>query len=201
MEASRLRVFLQRQAKSEALCAYRRIVNYTCELQREPFLRGILVWMSVGHLRLDAIERLLDSHLLTEDELHLLVEELADLEKRIPAIHQQAMYCEAVLIQDILRGLETGKLSEDEFPIAIALAQLRFFYPQLWLQGTFDKENILRQFLAKDFTEFDSRTVPSAYVFSGMFLPGKKIGEKLYRLHARVPAMQALLRPEEHRRQ
>ncbi len=106
---------------------------------------------------------------------------------------------EAVLTQDILRGLETGKLSEGEFPIAIAFAQLRFFYPQLWLQATLDKENILRQYLAKDFTEF-VRTGPSAYVFSGMFLPGNRIGDKFYTLTARVLAMQALLRAEEQRR-
>ena len=199
MEASRLRVFLQRHAKSEALCAYRRIVNYSCELQKEPFLRAYLVWMSVEHLRLDAIEKLLESRLLTEEELHQLAEELVELEKRIPTIHQQAMYYEAVFIQDILRGVETGKLSEDHYPIAIALAQLRFFYPQLWLQGTLDKEYILRQFLAKDFTEF-VRTGPSAYVFSGMFLPGNRIGDKFYTLTARVLAMQALLRAEEHRR-
>ncbi|MBQ7178389.1 MAG: hypothetical protein IJS08_13320 [Victivallales bacterium] len=199
MEVSRLRVFLKRHAKSEALCAYRRIVNYTSELQREPFLRAYLVWMSVEHLRLDAIEKLLESRLLTEEELHQLAEELVELERRIPTIHQQAMYYDAVFIQDILRGLETGKLSEDDLPIAIALAQLRFFYPQLWLQGTLDKEYILLQFLAKDFTEF-VRTGPSAYVFSGMFLPGNRTGNKFYALTVRMLAMQTLLRAEEHRR-
>ncbi len=200
MEVSRLRVFLKRQAKSEALCAYRRITNYASELQKEPFLSGSLIWMVVEQLRLNAIERLLESRLLTEDELHQFAEELAELDKRIPAIHQQAMYFEAVTMQDVLRGLEMGKLSEGEFPFAIALAQLRFFYPQLWLQATLDKENILRQYLAKDFTEFDS-TGPSAYVFSGMFLPAmEKTGNKFYRLNARVLAMQALLRAEEYRR-
>ena len=54
------------------------------------------------------------------------------------------MYCEAVSMQDVLWGFETGKLSEGELPFAIDLAQLRFFYPQLWLQATLDKENILR---------------------------------------------------------
>jgi len=200
MEASRLRVFLQRQSKSEALCAYRRIVNYSCELQKEPFLRGSLVWLSVEHLRLDAIERLLASRLLTKNELHQLAEELVGLEKRIPTIHQQAMYYEAVLTQDILRGLETGKLSEGEFPIAIAFAQLRFFYPQLWLQASLDKENILRQYLAKDFTEF-VRTGPSAYVFSGTLLPGNRTGNKFYALTVRVLAMQALLRAESYCRE
>ncbi len=156
--------------------------------------------MSVEHLRLDAIERLLASRLLTENELHQLAEELVGLEKRIPTIHQQAMYYEAVLTQDILRGLETGKLSEGEFPIAIAFAQLRFFYPQLWLQATLDKENILRQYLAKDFTEF-VRTGPSAYVFSGTLLPGNRTGNKFYALTVRVLAMQALLRAESYCRE
>lgn len=104
-------------------------------------------------------------------------------------------------MQDVLWGFETGKLSEGELPFAIDLAQLRFFYPQLWLQATLDKENILQQYLAKDFTEFDSRPVPAAYVFSRMFLPAMgNVGNKFYSLTACVLAMQALLRAEEHRR-
>ncbi len=98
-------------------------------------------------------------------------------------------------MQDVLWGLETGKLSEGEFLFAIDLSQLRFFYPQLWLQATLDKENILRQYLAKDFTEFDSRPVPSAYVFSRMFLPAMgNVGNKFYSLTACWPCRHSCVR-------
>ena len=198
LEFSRLRVFLQRQEKSEALCAYQRIVNCVNHLQREPFVVGSLVWLAGEQTRLEAMERLLESRLLTDDELQCLAADLSALDERIPVIHQQAMYTEATLGHDVLLMMEKGKSAES----TIAFAELRFFYPQLWLQASGDKQCILQHYLVEDFTHWSPTPHRSAYILSSMLLPAlAKTGDKFYSLTAKVRAMQALLRAEAYRRE
>ncbi len=198
MEVSRLRVFLEKQDKPSALRAYQRISNCTEHLRRYPFVIGSLVWMAMEKDRLEAVERLLESHLLTEDDLRGLASDLSALEERIPEVHRHAMYTEAVFGQDVFWGMETGKLPA----ITIAFAQLRWFYPQLWLQAARDKLYILQQYEQEDFTHWDDAPVPLAYIFSSMSLPAlKSAGNKFYALTAQARAMQALLRAEAYRRE
>jgi hypothetical protein len=154
--------------------------------------------MAMEKDRLEAVERLLESHLLTEDDLRGLASDLSALEERIPEVHRHAMYTEAVFGQDVFWGMETGKLPA----ITIAFAQLRWFYPQLWLQAARDKLYILQQYEQEDFTHWDDAPVPLAYIFSSMSLPAlKSAGNKFYALTAQARAMQALLRAEAYRRE
>ena len=94
--------------------------------------------------------------------------------------------------------METGKSPE----ATIAFAQLRWFYPQLWLQAARDKLYILQQYEREDFTHWNAAPSPSAYIFSSMLLPAlKPAGNKFYALTAQVRAMQALLRAESYCRE
>ena len=198
LEVSRLRVFLKKQDKPSALRAYQRLSNCTEHLRRNPFVIGSLVWIALEKVRLEAVERLLESHLLTEDDLRELASDLTTLEKRIPEVHRHAMYTEAVFGQDAFRGMETGKSPE----ATIAFAQLRWFYPQLWLQAARDKLYILQQYEREDFTHWNAAPSPSAYIFSSMLLPAlKPAGNMFYALTAQVRALQALLRAEAYRRE
>ena len=159
---------------------------------------GSLVWIALEKDRLQAVERLLESHLLTEDDLRELASDLTTLEKRIPEVHRHAMYTEAVFGQDAFRGMESGKSPE----ATIAFAQLRWFYPQLWLQAARDKLYILQQYEREDFTHWNAAPSPSAYIFSSMLLTALKPGvNKFYALTAQVRAMQALLRAESYCRE
>ncbi len=197
LEISRLRVFLARQNREEALHAYRRLVHCADGLRREPYLIGGLVWVAIEGRRLDAMEHLLASRLLTEDDLRLLAEDLDALAKTIPMVHRRAMYSEATFAQDVLWALKTGKLKEAPF----AIGDFRFFFPQLWLQAARDNTYLIQQFLREDSTKFDT-DIPTAYVFSKMLLPALKVsGEKFHRLSVRVLAMQTLLRAEAYRRE
>ena len=140
---------------------------------------------------------MLESRLLSEDDLRCLDAELGALEERIPSIHRQVMYTEAVLGQDCTWGLETGKAPD----ALVAFADLRFFYPLLWLQAALDKEYTLRQYLAEDFSAMMPTPPRSAFVFSNAFLPAlKPAGGRFHALTARVRAMRALLRAEAFRR-
>ncbi|MBP5671749.1 MAG: hypothetical protein J6X49_05125 [Victivallales bacterium] len=198
LEASRLRIYLEKKDKPSALRAYQRISNCTEHLRRNPFVIGSLVWVAMEKDRLEAVERLLESHLLTEEDLRELASDLTTLEERIPVVHRHAMYTEAVFGLDAFRGMETGKSPE----AAIAFAQLRWFYPQLWLQAARDKLYILQQYEREDFTHWDAAPVPLAYIFSSMLLPAlKPAGNKFYALTAQVRAMQALLRAESYCRE
>ncbi|MCR5380843.1 MAG: hypothetical protein K6G44_07670 [Lentisphaeria bacterium] len=197
LELARMRVALKRKDKNEAMSAYQRIANCTANLQYAPFLIGGLVWLSAENMRLDAMERLLESHLLTEEDLQCLAAELVALEEQVPVIHQHSMYAEAVFSQDVLWGLETGK-AED---VNVAFAQLRWFYPQLWLQAALDKEQMLKVYLAEDFNSMDY-IKHNAYILSRMLTPAlKPSGNKFHGLTARARAMQALLKAEAYRRE
>lgn len=93
---------------------------------------------------------------------------LTALETRIPVVQRQAMYTEATFgLDTICRGMEAGKAPE----AAIAFEQLRFFYPQLWLQAALDKENILQMYLAEDFSSMKPSFRRSAYIFSMALIP------------------------------
>ena len=198
LEMARLCVSLHRQDKDEALRTYQRIAHCASHLQREPFLIGSLVWLNVENLRLNAVERLLESRLLTEEELRRIASDLTTLEKRISENHCQAMFTEAVFGQEALRDLETGKAPGS----VLAFGDLRFFFPQFWLLAASDKAFILLQCLAKDFTQMEDPPPQSADILSkSLLLVIKPSGNKFRELTARVLAMQALLRAEEYRRE
>ena len=192
-----IRIHLQRKEKDEALRTYQHLSNCTEHLQREPFMIGSLIWIALEKVRLEAVERLLESRLLTEDDLRRLASDLTTLEERIPMIHRHAMFTEAVFGQDAFWSMEVGKN-----PAApIAFAQLCWFYPQLWLQAARDKMYILQQYEKEDFTHIATPS-PTAYFFSSSLLPGlKAAGNKFYALTAQVRASQALLRAEAYCRE
>lgn len=195
LELSRLRVALQERDRAGVWRVYQRLANCNEHLRKEPFMIGSLVWLNVEGLQLDAMERMLESRLLTDDDLHLLEQDLLLLEKQTAAAQRSAMYTEAVFGQDAFLGMETGTSG------AIALSPFRWFWPQLWLQVALDKAHILKQYLAEDFGRFDSHP-PCAYVFSRMLLPALQVwGSKFKALSARVCAMRGLLQAEAYRRQ
>ncbi|MBQ7649903.1 MAG: hypothetical protein IJS15_03035, partial [Victivallales bacterium] len=222
LELSRMRVFLKRQDKVEAMRTYQRIDNCAVSLQHTPFLIGGLVCLAAESFRLDAIERLLESRMLSEDDLQRLSADLSALEERVPVLQQQAMYSEATLGQDVLWGLERGKSHE----MPIAFGDLRFFYPQLWFHAALDKQYILRQYLTEDFSKmsatppragsseqwhfksspndglFDKQKANAAYIFSSMLIPNLQTpGNKFHGMTARTIAMKALLKAEVYRRE
>ena len=198
LESGRMRMFLDRKDKDAALRAYRRIVNCTEALRPCPFLIGALVWMSVEQMRLDAMEKLLESRLLTEDDLRLLEEDVAALEERIRAVDWQAMYTEVALMEDTWWGMETGRSRN----AAIPYGQLRFFYPQLWFQAALDRMYMLSQFAGQGGFADMKMPVGTARMFSAMIIPALQVsGRKFTLLTARGRAMQALLRAEAHRRE
>ena len=197
LELSRLRVFSARKDSVNALRAYQRIANCTAHVQREPFLIGGLVWLALEHKRLEAMECLLASRLLTDADLLRLAADLTALEERIPVMLQQTMLTEAALGQDTLWGLETGKARNS----VIAFGDLRFFYPSLWFQVARDKMYMLNQYLSEDFSAFNAPP-STAYLFTSMLSPAfKSASNKFKSLTACTRCLQALMKAEVYRRE
>lgn len=197
LEFSRLRVFLKKGSVQEARLAYQHLANCLEYMKREPWLIGSLVWIYGENLRLDAMENMLESRLLTNEDLQNLEKDLNALEPQIPNIHMNAMYTEAVFGQLALQKELKGQGNND----IINIWAFRWLCPQLWLHVSIDRQYMLKQYLKEDFTCFDE-VAPTACIFSSMVLPTLKIGGyKFYALTARIRAMRALLMAEAYRRQ
>ena len=107
-----------------------RLENAGTPLRKGPsFLNGV-VWNNVEHKRLDCIERMLESGLLSNARIARLRTDLAELEKAIREVRREVMYQEAVLARDLVWGLETGKTETEGR--RIAFAPFRWLFPMIW---------------------------------------------------------------------
>jgi len=173
-----------------------RMENAGMPLRKGPsFLNGV-VWNSVTNKRLDCIERMLESGLLSNARIARLRADLAELEKTIRKVSRETMYCEAVFARDALWGLETGKTEG----CRIAFAPFRWLFPMVWYHAALDKGCIFGAFLRPDLAAVP-RVVPRHYILSSMMPPVlNTVGGQFHDLAARTAGMEVLLRAEEYRR-
>ena len=183
---------------------YLRMGNVGAVLEKEPLLIGSLVWIAVGDMRLYCAEKLLESHLLTDDKLDKLDADLAALERAIPGNHRQAMYSEAAFASDAIRGAEDGiiKLGKAQhYARPGALAPYRWIFPQYWFHAELDKKKLLQIYLLPDL-ERAKTIVGNQLFFMSMILvpPLNVIGDRFFAFTARVRGMRVLIRAEKYRR-
>ena len=204
VERGRLIAFLAAKNTDAAWACYRRMGNACAHLQKEPFLIGSLVWIHVGHTRLDCVEKLLASRLLPDAKLDELDADLAALERDISRNHQQAMYTEAVFGQDVITGAEEGLFDWSIYRSGNppgALAPYRWIFPQCWYHAAMDKKTMLRNYLAPDLTQVKPSLDNDFLFMTNMLTPGlERAGRRFYALTARTRGMRALIRAEKHRR-
>ena len=208
LESSRVICALAAGDVETAWACYRRMGNAGEVLRHQPFLIGGLVWLAVGGYRLNAVEKLLESRLLSDARLEELDADLAALELAVPSCHRQSMYGEATFGLDAVTALEEGLIDYNgwmsgayEKSLALGgLAPYRWIFPQYWYHAALDKEAMLRVYLAEDFTKF----VPPSnrlLIMSNMVLPAfDRGGRRFYALTARIRGMRALIRAEKYRR-
>jgi len=173
-----------------------RMENAGMPLRKGPgFLNGV-VWNSVTNKRLDSIERMLESGLLSNARIARLRTDLEELEKTIRKVSRETMYCEAVFARDALWGLETGKTEG----CRIAFAPFRWIFPMVWYHAALDKGCIFGAFLRPDLAAVP-RVVPLHYILSSMLVPAlNTVGWQFHDLAARTAGMEVLLRAEQYRR-
>ena len=173
-----------------------RLENAGTPLRKGPsFLNGV-VWNFVENKRLDCIERMLESGLLSNARIARLRTDLAELGKTIREVRRETMYCEAVFARDALWGLETGKMEG----CRIAFAPFRWLFPMIWYHAALDKGCIFEGFLRPDPAAVP-RVVRPHYLLSSMLLPAlNTVGRRFHDLGARTLGMEVLLRAEQYRR-
>ena len=205
-----IRALAAKDAETAWQC-YRRIGNIAAYLKKEPALIGALVWIHIGKLRLDCIEKLLDSRLLSDDKLDRLADDLAALEHDIPRVHERSMYSEAVFNQDVIFAFEEGLISVEpveklgadarERSYPGAFAPYRWIFPVGWYHAARDKKSILQLYLYPDFRHFPKTPENAFFYFSNSLTPVfGNVGDRFYALTARVRGMRVLIRAEKYRR-
>ena len=159
------------------------------------FLNGV-VWNFIANKRLDCIEKMLESGLLSNARIARLKTDLAGLGKTIREVRRETMYCEAVFARDALWGLETGKTEG----CRIAFAPFHRLFPMIWYHAALDKGCIFEAFLRPDLAAVP-RVVRPHYLLSSMLLPAlNSLGWKFHDLAVRTLGMEVLLGAEQYRR-
>ncbi len=204
MERSRLILALSLGNVEAAWACYRRMSHVSALFRKEPPLLGGLIWIALENMRLNGVEKMLESRLFSDARLDELAADLAELECEIPRKHLQAMYTKAVFVQDAFMSWEETSYAVPggDLPL-VALAPYRWIFPQFWYHAASDKKKLLQNFLQPDFT-FTPSSPPKASILSVLdifpFYGLNNAGKSFYALTARTRGMQTLLRAERYRR-
>ena len=198
----RVRLALEDGDVNAALAASERQTNANNALLRETTLIGAQVWRACTEIWLDSLEMLLESQALSDEQLNALTPRLKATEKQVPAMHERAIYSEAVMNLDFFEMFAiTTETGNEDFDNSARWRDFRYFVPQLWWYAALDKANVARTFMVSDFSEMPDRSdIGRPLLLSNMLLPSNAAGKKFHGLTARLRAMQALITAEQHRR-
>ena len=187
-----------------ALAAVRRMKFCRDHLARDPQLVAALVLCAAENLRLDALERLLSSGLLTEKQLLGMRRELALCREEMKKIHAHTVYGEAVQSMDMCHLLAHGAKGRNEkteqvIPGAYAW---RWMLPAYWYTCTRNREVLAKVYKGTGFSRLKPRLKRSLHNFLGsMLLPSCEIaGARIDALSARYLAMETLIGVELEKR-
>ncbi|MBO4647814.1 MAG: hypothetical protein J5806_06615, partial [Lentisphaeria bacterium] len=188
---------------SAALAAMERMANARNYLARDPALViASLVMIRVENTRLDALELLLSSGLLTESQLIDQRNRLAEFRRQMPGIHARAVYGEAVEAMDICDMFSYGSPAIDpERDLTIPpFYPYRWLFPAGWFVFTRIRDIFAVNYPVPDFTripfnqEKEARLKSTAHRAAGMLLCAwEAAGNKFHSLTARYLAMETLI--------
>ena len=194
-EAWRVRFAVSERNTHGVLTALKRMVKVRDFLVREPMLIGTLVMISCEDTRMDALERLLRSGLLTDSQLVEQQNQLTDFRKRMKTVHLHAVYGEAVMGMDICDLFTYGRASGQGESASPALYDYRWLFPAGWYLLTRSRSVLAEHYKVSELTSivYKRQRVP-ATLLSDMMLPGlDAAGKRINRLTARYLAMETLI--------
>ena len=193
-EAWRIRFAAADRDPAAALAALHRTARGRDHLARQPFLIAMLVMIAVEDIRLDALESLLNSGVLTDSMLRAEKEDLARFRKQIGKIHFRSIYGEAAMIMDVCDLFTYGSRNRKVmFP---AFYRFRWLFPAGWYVATRSRDVLAVSYKVSDFTSivYNKRQLTTDHYLAGMFLPALDLaGKKIHRLTARYLAMETLI--------
>ena len=202
-EAWRVRFAVAERNVPAALAALERMANARNYLARDPaIIVPAMVMIRTENIRLDALEQLLGSGLLTDAELIDQRDRLAEFRKEMPGIHARAVYGEAVEAMDICDMFIYGNPAIDpERNLTIPpFYPYRWLFPAAWYQFTRIRDVFAVNYPVPDFTripfnrEKEARLKSTAHRAAGMLLCAwDAAGNKFHSLTARYLAMETLI--------
>jgi hypothetical protein len=197
LERWQLEFALQNKDVPEIKRVLRRLDIITAASSREATLIGGLVWIACENIRLDGLERLLESNLLSDADWRNISAELEKTESQVPVIHERALYSEAIFDLDFFEMYKRPKIARN---VTVPVQSFRWIFPQLWWQFALDKAALMKNFNVTDFTHM--RDMPkSPFFMCNMLLPAlQNAGYKFYALTARIRSMRTLIAADEIRR-
>ena len=203
-ELWRTRFALADRDPAAALAAVKRMKFCRDHLARDPVLVATLVLCAVENLRLNALERLLSSGLLTEEQLREMRQELTLCREEMKKIHAHAVYGEAVCSMDVCHLLAhggRGSLENTEQVIPGAYAW-RWMLPAYWYTCTRNREVLAKVYKGTGFSRLKPRLKRSLHNYlASMLLPSFELtGNRIDVLSARYLAMETLIGVELEKR-
>ena len=202
--AWQIRFACENNEHDKIMRAWHRLNMITEYLKKDTFLMSFLVLVSVEDIRLDALERVLSSGILSDNELSVIQQYLRDSAAGIPEINRNALYFETVVINDALCAVADGSLSDDTMQIGSeGLKHYRFLLPGIWYWVNC---NYLDYLLRTNVRNLCGTTYPvddrSPWnVVSSMVMPAfNGAGEMMHNLEMRYQAFVVLIEAEKIRR-
>ena len=202
-EAWRVRFAVAERDVPAALAAMDRMVKVRNYLAHDPtMVLPSLVMIGIENTRLDALEQLLSSGLLTKSQLIGQRDLLAKFRKQIPGIHARAVYGEAVVAMDLCDAFTYGRPAENpEGNLTIPpFYPYRWLFPAAWFVFTRIRDVFAVNYPVPDFTlipfnrKKEARLKSTAHRAAGMLLcAGEAAGNKFHSLTARYLAMETLI--------
>jgi len=201
--AWQIRIACENKDHAKAMLAWRRSARITDYLEHETSMIAALVLISVEEIRLNGLEFLLSSRLLSDDELSELQQDLKRGAERMPIISRNGLYFEAVNGNDLAYGLADGAICSDpDSPCAEGIKHYRFLMPGLWYLAACNYCDLLKRYNVEnlDAVVVPPSSAPASFLASGFTPALAAAGAKMHEMEMRYQAFVVLIEAEKIKR-
>lgn len=204
--AWQIRISCENKDPVRMMLAWERSAFITEYLRHDTLLISQLVLLAVEEIRLNSLEWMLSSNLLSDNTLSAIQQDLKIAAGKIPEIDRDTLYTEAVTCIDALRDMPSRTLYvtlNSETTGAEEIKHYSFLMPGLWYIGNSNLLSLLQCYNAESLSKLNEDMVPSLNnVLPSMLIgPFKKTSEKLYSLEMRYQAFVTLIEAKKIKRQ
>ena len=201
--AWQIRIACENKDHEKAMQAWRRSGFITEYLDNDTSLIALLVRSAVEQIRLNSLEMMLSSNILTDDELAEIQQYLQHAAQKMPIKDRDALYFEAVFGNDAVRGLADGSMvQKTEHAGAEGIKHYRFLAPGIWYLANRNYYNLLSHYNVEKLSAVNDniRSTPQT-LLAAMLVPALgAAGERFYEIQMRYQAFNALIEAEKIKR-
>ncbi|NLT47168.1 MAG: hypothetical protein GXX92_02025, partial [Clostridiales bacterium] len=139
--------------------AITRMDNICDFLQKDHFYISYLVWMTIGNIRLEALNKILEAGIPPEKWLEEQLQILTEMEAKVRQMEKQVLYGEAVSLFNTLHWLAhyAGYAGNDMKKTSLYFHSLRFFFPQGWWQAASNGKGLAQIFHVSEFAQLPDK--------------------------------------------